>query len=126
MAVLDPQTLTDQAQEWCCIPSGDMPYAILAALIAVGEGDPMPTTNELMEQISCLKCAVQSGDVGLLTLGAVSNITGGGGGGSSLCGSGDPVAPPSDPTQCVTYFDTDTDSFWYWNAATAAWVQMIA
>ena len=68
MAVIDPQAAIDAAQPWCCVPTGDLWYAVLAALIDVGEGNPVPATNELLAQVACLKCAVQSGDLPLLLL----------------------------------------------------------
>jgi len=106
VAVIDPQAAIDAAQPWCCVPTGDLWYAVLAALIDVGEGNPVPATNELLTQVACLKCAVQSGDLPLLLLGAVSGITGGGSGGSGVtCGSGPPVAAPSGT--CGIYIDTD-------------------
>ena len=98
-------------------------YAVLAALIDVGNGDTVPTDiNELMEQISCLKCAIQPGDVGLLILGAVSNITGGGGGGGGVtCGAVDPVAAPSG--SCALYVNTVAQSLWYWDGV--SWTALI-
>ena len=118
MAAIDPQPVIDAAQPWCCVPQGDLWLAVLAALIDVGNGDPVPTdVNELMEQVACLKCAVQPGDVPLLILGAVSNITGGGGGGSAtLCGSGPPVAAPTGT--CALYIDTDDGTLYeYYSGA---------
>ena len=84
----------------------------------------MPTAQELMDDIACLKCAVQSGDVPLLIIGAIANLTGGSGGlGGVTCGSGDPVAAPSGA--CGLYVDTDAPpSLWAWNGAT--WQQLIA
>jgi len=107
MAVIDPQTAIDAAQPWCCVPQGDLWYAVLGALIAVGNGDPMPTAQELMDDIACLKCATQPGDLPLLILGAVDSIaSGGGGGGGVTCGNGPPVGAPA--TSCALYIDKDT------------------
>jgi hypothetical protein len=125
MAVLDPQTYIDQAQDWCCVPQGDMMYAILAALIDVGNGDAVPTdVNELMAEVACLKCAIQPGDVGLLILGAVSNITGGGGGGTGgvTCSTADPVAAPTN--SCTLHYRTDNGALFAWNGS--AWITLIA
>jgi len=124
VAVIDPQTLIDQAQPWCCVPTGDLYYAILAALIDVGEGNPVPDTNELLAQIACLKCAVQPGDVPLLILGAVSNITGGGGGGTGgvTCSTANPVAAPTN--SCTLHYRTDNGALFAWNGA--AWITLIA
>lgn len=116
MALIDPQEAVDAAQPWCCIPQGDLWYGVLAALIAVGNGDPMPDAQELMDDIACLKCAIQSGDVPLLILGAVSSIASGGSGSSTPCGSGPPVAAPSGT--CGLYIDTDDGTLYeYYNGA---------
>ncbi len=83
----------------------------------------MPTLAELNEQIACLRCAVQSGDVPLLILGAVSAIAAGGGsGGGVACGAVNPVAAPSGT--CALYFNTVAHSLWVWNGA--AWEALIA
>ena len=122
MALIDPQEAVDAAQPWCCIPQGDLWYGVLAALTAVGNGDPMPTAQELMDDIACLKCSIQSGDVPLLIIGAVSSITAGGGGtGGVTCGAADPVAAPANA--CTLYYRTDNGSLWKWNGA--AWEALL-
>ncbi len=103
MAVIDPQEVVDAAQPWCCIPEGDLWYAVLGALIVTGNGDPMPTASELMAQIACLKCGIQPGDVPFLILGAIANGGGGGGSSATSCGVGPPVAAPSGT--CALYID---------------------
>jgi len=117
MAVIDPQAAIDAAQPWCCVPVGDLYYAILAALIDVGEGGTVPDTNELLAQIACLKCAMQPGDVPLLILGAVSNITSGGGGGGVQCTVGIPVAAPS--SACAIAIDENDGTLYLYYAG--AW-----
>lgn len=127
MALIDPQEAVDAAQPWCCVPQGDLWFGVLAALIAVGNGDTMPTAQELMDDIACLKCAVQPGDVPLLIIGAAANITDGGGGGGGLSGSGSPegvvTANPG-----TTYWDTTGQSLWVKDTGTGntGWVQLIA
>ncbi len=111
MAAIDPQAAIDAAQPWCCVPQGDLWFAVLAALIDVGNGDPVPSTNDLMAQVACLKCAVQSGDLPLLILGAVSSITGGGGGGGGLSGSGSPEGVET-ANPGTTYWDATGKVFW--------------
>ncbi len=119
MAAIDPQAAIDAAQPWCCVPQGDLWFAVLAALIDVGNGDPVPSTNDLLAQVACLKCAVQSGDLPLLILGAVAGITGGGGsGGGVTCGNGVPVAAPTG--SCGLYYDKLTNIIYQWDGA--AWV----
>jgi len=118
VAVIDPQTLIDDAQEWCCIPQGDLWWAVLAALIDVSEGGAVPDVDTLMEEIACLKCAVQPGDLPLLMLGAISAISGGGGsGGGVTCGSGPPVAAPA--SACALYVDTDDNTIYSYHSG--AW-----
>lgn len=122
MAVLDPQAAIDAAQPYCCVPQGDLWLGVLALLIDVGNGDPVPDAETLMAEISCLRCAVQSGDVPLLILGAVANLTSGGGGlGGVTCSTADPVAAPSG--SCALHYRTDNGALWKWNGA--AWAQLL-
>jgi hypothetical protein len=115
----------DAAQPYCCVPEGDLWLGVLAALIVVGNGDPMPTAQELQADIACLRCAVQSGDVPLLLLGAVANITGGTGSGG-LSGSGSPegvvTANPG-----ATYWDATGKVFWVKDtgAGNTGWYQLV-
>ncbi len=128
MAALNPQTLIDAAQPWCCVPQGDLWLAVLAALIDVGNGDPVPSNaNDLLAQVACLKCAVQPGDIPLLILGAVSNITGGGGGGGGTSGNGSPEGVKT-ATVGTTYWDIAGQSLWVKNtgAGNTGWKQVIA
>jgi hypothetical protein len=125
VAVIDAQAAIDAAQPWCCVPQGDLWLGVLAALIAVGNGDPMPTADELEEDIACLRCATQSGDVPLLILGAVANITSGtGGGGESGAGSPEGVVTANPGT---TYFDTTSAIFWVkrTGAGNTGWYQLV-
>jgi len=120
MAAIDPQPVIDAAQPWCCLPPGDLWFGVLAALIAVSEGDPMPTVDELNEQIACLKCAVQSGDVPLLILGAVSAVSSGASGAIQVYTGAAPPAAPNDPTKPALYYPTGGGTMLQWNGA--AWV----
>ena len=127
MAAIDPQPYISAATcEFCKIPPGMIWYAVLAGLIDVGNGDPVPTdTNELMEEATCLFQCIPAGYLPYAILAAVSNISGGGGGGSgsTLCGDVAPVAAPTG--DCGTYYDRVTGSFYAWNSTTATWVPLI-
>lgn len=132
MAVIEPQPIIDAAQPWCCVPQGDLMYAMLAALIDVGEGRTVPTDiNDLMEEISCLKCAVQPGDVPLLMLGAIAGITSGGGSGAAgIVGIGSPEGAVVAPVG-TSYFDITIPgqvSVWFkrTGAGNTGWEQYIA
>ena len=118
MAVIEPQPIIDAAQEWCCIPQEMIWWAVLAAQIDVNEGGTVPDANTLMEEASCLKCAIQPGDLPYLLLGQIASGGGGGSGGGVTCGSGVPVAAPSG--SCGLYYDTDTAIIYQWDGA--AWV----
>lgn len=121
MAAIDPQAAIDAAQPWCCVPQGDLWLAVLAALIDVGNGDAVPTdVNELMEQIACLKCAVQPGDVPLLILSAASNITGGAGGAQQVYTGAAPPAAPDNPALPAVFYPTGGGTLLQWDGA--AWV----
>jgi hypothetical protein len=124
VAVIEPQPIVDAAQPWCCIPAGDLWYAVLGALIVTGNGDPMPTADELMADIACLKCAIQPGDVPFLILGAIAE-GGGGGGGTIQVYTGAFADPngnvtPDDPTKPALFYPTGGGTLWQWDGA--AWV----
>src|SRR6266550_1735438 len=116
MAAIAPQPVIDAAQPWCCLPPGDLWFGVLAALIAVGEGDPMPTLAELNADIACLKCTVQSGDVPLLILGAIATLSGGGGLGTTQVYTGaTPPAAPDDPTKPALWYPTGLGGIKQWD-----------
>ena len=120
MAVIDPQAAIDAAQPFCCVPQGDLWYGVLGALIAVGNGDPMPDAQELMDDIACLKCAVQPGDLPLLIIGAVSSITGGGG--ATQVYEGRDPAPPDNVNLAAVSFPTGGGTLTQWSVDLQAWV----
>ncbi len=128
MAAIVVQPVIDAAQPWCCLAPGDVWFGVLAALIDVGNGDPMPNLATLNEQIACLKCAVQSGDVPLLILGAVSAIASGGSGtgGPGIVGTGSPEGVKTAPVG-TSYFDSATNSFYYkkTGAGNTGWVALL-
>lgn len=65
------------------LPGNMVNYAILAALIDVANGDPVPeSTQELIAESNCLICMVPPGLVPYLMIQAIRGITGGGGGGA--------------------------------------------
>lgn len=125
MAAIDPQPFLDAAKcSWCKIPPGMVWYAVLAALIDVGNGDTVPTDPDaIMEQARCLECTIPPGFVPYAILAAVSGISSGGTGGSGVgCGAIDPVAAPG--SACGLYYRTDNGNLWFWDGA--AWQAMIA
>ncbi len=121
MAAIDPQPYITAAQcSWCNIPPGMIWYAVLAALIDVGNGDPVPTDpSAIMEEARCLECNIPPGFVPYAILAAISNISGGGGGGASIqCTVGIPVAAPSGA--CALAVDSTTGTIYvYSNGAWA-------
>jgi hypothetical protein len=123
---IDPTPFIDAAKcSWCKIPPGMIWYAVLAALIDVGNGDTVSTDpNVIMDEARCLECAIPAGYLPYAILAAISNITGGGGGGTGgvTCGVADPVAAPANA--CTLFYRTDTGTLWMWNGS--AWVNLIA
>lgn len=88
--------LTDANCDMCYFQPGSIWYAILAALIHVGNGDAVPDAPTLASEINCLECYLTPGMVPYAILQAIRGISSGGGGGSGVqCTVGIPVAPPS-------------------------------
>ena len=73
MAAIDPQPVN--ACDLECITPGAVWYAVLAALIDVGNGTVPPTdTNELLAQIACLECKITPGLLPYAILTAIRNL----------------------------------------------------
>lgn len=69
------QALVDDIPcDLCNISPGLAPYAVLAALIDVSTGNPVPdTTQELLTEANCLTCLVPPGLVSALMIQAIRN-----------------------------------------------------
>lgn len=119
MTAEEVQTLiNDVPCDLCNAPPGLQWYLVLAALIDLANGDPVPTTTQgLISEADCLLCLVPPGLVPYLMVQALRDISSGGGG-AVTCGSGAPVAAPSGT--CGLYYDNDTGIIYQWNGA--AWV----
>jgi hypothetical protein len=87
---IDPTDLITDARCYSvCIPSGLQPFTVLAALIDVANGDPVPTdTNELIDEARCLESCIPTGMVWAAMIVAIQDISGGGG----------PNPPPPPPS----------------------------
>ncbi len=103
--------------DMCYLPPGLEMYAILAALIDVGNGLPVPDAQTLASEANCLLCYLTPGMVPYAILQAIRGISGGGGsGGGVTCGAGAPVAAPSGT--CGIYIDTGTGTLYeYYSGA---------
>ena len=122
MAAIDPQPYINAATcDFCKIPPGMIWYAVLAGLIDVGNGDPVPTdTNALMEEATCLFQCIPAGYLPYAILAAVSNISGGGGGGTQQVYRNEPI--PDDPTLPALSFPSGGGTLTQWDPDLAAWV----
>ena len=128
MTADEVQTLIDSVPcDLCNSPPGLQMYLVLAAMIDIANGDPVPeTTQGLITEANCLLCMVPPGLVPYLMVQALRDISSGGGGGgggsgSVLCGAVDPVAAPSGT--CGLYYRTNDGSLWKWNGA--AWQALL-
>lgn len=122
-ATLDPTPLITQANcMFCVIPPGMIQYAILAALIDVGNGDPVPSDpNELIAEAKCLECVIPNGFLPYAILAAISNISGSGSGTIQVYENRDP-APPDDPTKAALNEPTGGGTLTFWSVESQAWV----
>ena len=115
MTADEVQTLIDSVPcDLCNSPPGLQPYLVLAAMIDIANGNPVPeTTQGLITEANCLLCMVPPGLVPYLMVQALRDISSGGGGGSGggvTCGAGAPVAAPS--SACALYVDTTTGTIY--------------
>jgi hypothetical protein len=101
----------------CYMSPGSVWYAIIAALIHIENGEPVPDAQTLISEIGCLECVISPGMIPYAILQALRGIsTGGGVGGSVACGAGAPVAAPSGT--CALYIDTNTGALYsYYSGA---------
>ncbi len=120
--------INDIPCDLCNAPPGLAWYLVLAAMVDLANGDPVPeTTQELISEANCLLCLVSPGMVPYLMIAALREISSGGGagGGSGVtCGIGDPVAAPIGT--CGVYIDNTNPAapeVWVWNGV--AWVAVI-
>ena len=115
--------INDVPCDLCNAPQGLELYLVLAAMIDLANGDPVPeTTQGLIDEANCLLCLVSPGLVPYLMIAALREISsGGGGGGGATCGVVNPVATPSG--SCGLYINTVAQSLWYWSGS--AWVALI-
>lgn len=124
MTAAEVKTLIDSVPcDLCNSPPGLQMYLVLAALIDVANGDPVPdTTQGLITEADCLLCMVPPGLVPYLMVQAIRGISGAviSGGGVS-CSTADPVAAPTGT--CGLHYRTDDGSLWKWNGA--AWGQLL-
>lgn len=109
----------------CNSPPGLQWYLVLAAMIDIANGDPVPeTTQELVTEANCLLCLVPPGLVPYLMVQALRDISSGGGVGGTggvTCSTADPVAAPANA--CTLHYRTDNGSLWKWNGA--AWEALL-
>src|SRR5947207_14683055 len=99
--------IADAKCDLSCLPPGLVWYAILAALIDVGNGNAVPDATTLASEANCLLCVISPGMVPYAILQAIRGISSGGsGGGGVTCGTGAPSAAPA--SGCGLYIDDAT------------------
>ncbi len=118
--------ITQTSCNLCYAPPGLEMYVVLAAMIDLANGDPIPmTTQGLITEAECLLCLAPPGLVPYLMVQALRDISSGGGGGGTggvVCFTGaDPVAAPTNA--CTLAYRTDNGALWKWNGA--AWDQLL-
>lgn len=129
MATCNVPLLMQGASGFNAVTETPAQRAILALLCqTIQTVDPAMTCNaaSIMQDAKCW-CAVTDSpfEKALLQLlcvltntitGNISGVTG------VNCGTGDPVAAPSN--SCTIYYRSDNGAFWFWNGST--WVQFIS
>jgi hypothetical protein len=121
MTAEEVQTLIDGVPcDLCNSPPGLQMYLVLAAMIDIANGNPVPdTTQGLISEVNCLLCMVPPGLVPYLMVQALRDISsgGGGGGGGISSGVGPPVAAPA--SSPALYIDENTGTIYSYYAG--AW-----
>lgn len=125
------ELVTEIPCDLCAIPQGLVPYAVLALLCAIRDGDTMACTpQELVNQANCLLCGLSPGLVGYAQLAVLCDIAGGGGGGGSVgqvmqYTTTDPTTDgitPTDPNQpAIAYKNDGSLPTFVWNTTTHIW-----
>lgn len=116
------QALVDDIPcDLCNISPGMAPYAVLAALIDISTGNPVPdTTQALLTEANCLTCLVPPGLVPALMIQAIRAIPVIGGSSCLLCSiDTDPTDPPDCP--CALHYRKDNSTLFYWYAELGQW-----
>ncbi len=67
--------VTAASCDFCTIPQGLIWFAVLAALIDKGNGNPVPTDpNDLIEEAKCLSCTIPEGLLPYAILQAITDL----------------------------------------------------
>lgn len=128
------QTLIDNVPcDLCNAPPGLAWYLVLAALLDVANGEPVPSdTQTLITEANCLLCLVPPGLVPYLMIQAIRGIsTGGGTGGAGgvYRGIGDPNGVVTSTTTAALYYDESSGAFWDFTGVAntnTGWVELLA
>jgi hypothetical protein len=119
-----PQLIAATNCDLCKIPPGLLPYAILAGLLDILRGVPVPTDPQtLISEANCLLCALSPGMVPYATLAALRSLSTSGVFNAVMYGIANPTVPPTSGSGI--FYNTATGAVWIWNAATAAWDPII-
>ena len=120
--------IADAKCDLSCLPPGLVWYGILAALLNVSNGNPVPDATTLASEANCLMCVLSPGMVPYAIIQAIRGISTGGGGGTGGAGVQGVGSPEGVVTATVAtmYRDTSTDALWWKNsgAGNTGWVQI--
>lgn len=119
VAAIDPAPYITAARcTFCNIPPGLIWYAILAALIDIANGDPVPTdTDELLNEARCLQSCIPHGLLPYTLLAAIEALSSGGGLGTQQVFEGRDPAPPDDVTKPAVNYPIGGGALTQWDGA---------
>jgi len=128
MATCSPQALLAASRCFTCLDSKrllEVMCSILCEILKIKKPMASCDIQSLMQSGACFNClddhqlliVIAQFLCELLQSGGVS-------GAQILCGTVDPVNPPTAP--CAIYYRADNGWVWYWNSIGAAWVSVIA
>lgn len=113
--------LTEARCDICNIPEGFIWEAILAALVDVANGMPVPTDPQILaSQAACVSSCVPKGLVPYLILQAIRGISGGGSGALQVYQGRAPAAP-DDPSKAALNYPIGGGQLQNWDIGSGQW-----
>lgn len=124
------QIIEDSACVFCMIPQGMQPYALLAILCAIRDGntDMACDPQSIVDEAVCLQCKIPDGYAFSALIAVACGIAQGGGGGGcqNLNGAGSPVGSVTPDCENQFYTDDSTDSLWQARGTdSSSWFQWV-
>lgn len=128
MAQCSTTNLLSQASCFACLAADQLQMVIASLLCQILKAaNPMANcdVSTLLQEAKCFQSCTAPAQLLLIQTQLLCNIWAAGGGmgaGLILCGTADPVDPPTG--NCAIYYRTDTGAIWIWDGS--AWVLRIA